>query len=69
MGGIALFTQLHKYTKSPFGFIPFPGLHPRSPPKFDNGKLTIPLMLEYTDWQTPAVEVLNVFGAIFDIAR
>jgi hypothetical protein len=62
------FTQLHKYTKSPFGFIPFPGYTPADPPKFDNGKLTIPLMLEYTDWQTPAVEVLNVVGTITDLA-
>jgi len=62
------FTQLHKYTKSPFGFIPFPGYIPADPPKFDNGKLTIPLMLEYTDWQTPAVEVLNVVGTITDLA-
>jgi len=26
------------------------------------------LMLEYTDWQTPAVEVLNVVGTITDLA-
>ena len=27
----------------------------------------IPILLEYTDWQTPVTEVRDVFGAIFEI--
>lgn len=61
------FTQLHRYTRSPFGFIPFAGYIPAATPLFDNGRLMIPLLLEYTDWQTPVTEVRDVFGAIFEI--
>ena len=61
------FTQLHKYTRSPFGFVPFEGYVPAATPLFDNGALRIPLMLVYTDWNTPVREVLNVEGRIAEI--
>ena len=61
------FTQLHRYLRSPFGFIPFAGYTPADTPLFDNGRLLIPLLLEYTDWQTPMGEVLNVEGHIAEI--
>ena len=62
------FTQLHRYTRSPFGFIPFGGYTPAATPLFDDGRLMIPLLLEYTDWQTPVTEVRDVFGAISEIS-
>ena len=40
------FTQLHKYTRSPFGFTPFPGYVPAATPLFDNGRLMIPPLLK-----------------------
>jgi len=61
------FTQLFKYTHSPFPLIPFDGYIPADTPHFDNGTLMIPLLLEYTDWQTPMGEVLNVEGHISEI--
>lgn len=61
------FTQLLRYTRSPFGFIPFEGYIPADVPYFEKGTLLIPLLLEYTDWDTPMGEVLNVEGHIQDI--
>ena len=66
---LPLFTQLHKYTRSPFGFTPFPGYVPAATPLFDNGRLLIPMMQEYTASTISIKEVFNVFGAIFDIAE
>jgi len=64
---LRLFTQLHRYTRTPWPMTPFPGYIPADPPLFDNGRLTIPLMLEYTASKMSMREVFNVFGAIFDI--
>lgn len=61
------FTQLHRYTRSPFGFTTFPGYIPADPPKFDNGTLLIPLLQEYTASTISVEEILNVEGHIHEI--
>lgn len=63
-GELPLFTQVYRYTKSPWPFIPFPGYVPADDPIFDNGTLLMPTLLEYTDWQTPVNELVNVEGHI-----
>lgn len=58
------FTQLFRYTKSPFGFVPFAGYIPADHPKFDNGLLLLPTLREYTNWWTPSPELEDVTGEI-----
>ena len=65
---LPLFTQMHRYTRSPFGLTPFAGYIPADTPLFDNGRLLMPMMQEYTASTISIKEVFNVFGAIFDIA-
>lgn len=64
---LPLFTQLFRYTLSPFPFIPFPGYIPAADPHFDSGTLQLPNLSVYTDWITPMEEYINVIANIEDI--
>ena len=66
-GELPIFTQLFRYTKSPFGFIPFPGYIPADDPLFDNGTLLMPTLFEYDAATITGKELLNVEGHISDI--
>lgn len=66
---LPLFTQLYKFTRSPFPFIPFPGYIPSSHPLFDSGTLEIPTLGVYTDWQTPVAELNYVTANISTIGE
>lgn len=68
-GELPIFTQLLRYTRSPFPFIPFPGYIPADDPVFDNWNIRMPMMLEYDASTITMKEVFNVEGHITGISH